>query len=358
MKLFNKKYHSPGTQPGVIKTVNETHCVVSFTHFNKVQSNTETSTDLNQIEALQAFVESDQTVWIHSQGEPSNELLGALSKRFNIKELFAEDIVNVGQRPKVEISDDQIFVILNLPLENDGSTKIEQVCLFLTRNTILSFCTGLYNPFGKVSSRLQLATGQLRKHPADYLMYALIDTVIDFGFPLLESYSQRIENLEDDLLVTSDKGKLTQVHQLRRELLLVRRRLWPQREAINELLRNEECELLSRNTIVHLKDCHDHVLSIMEMLETYHEMTSGLMELYMTTVSMKLNDVMKFLTVFTTIFIPPTLLVGIYGMNFNPSASPLNMPELNWEYGYIVVWAAIAIMVTSMLAFFKKKHWI
>jgi magnesium transporter len=189
-------------------------------------------------------------------------------------------------------------------------------------------------------------------------MYALVDTIIDFGFPLLETYSEQIQDLEEALLETKNERLLGDIHQLRRELLLTRRRLWPQRELVNELLRADANPLLSDTTLLHLRDCHDHVIAIMEMLETYHEMTSGLMELYLTSVSLKLNDVMKFLTIFTTIFIPPTFIVGLYGMNFNHASSPLNMPELNWHYGYFLVLGLIVACISGMLLFFKRKKWI
>jgi len=362
MKLFHKQYHSPGTQPGIIQSRATTQCSLSFTQYSKTEYKTNSSNseqqDLSQLMHSDVRLSSQLVTWLHVQGEPGNDLLSAIAKQFELHELLVEDVANVGQRPKTDINEEQVFVILNLPHIQDGNTKLEQVSLFLSKQVLVSFCTGPFNPFDKISQRLKTATGKLRKQQADYLMYGLIDTVIDYGFPLLESYSDRIEAMEDELSVSKNNDMLSSIHQLRKELLLVRRRMWPQREVINELLRNEECELLSHTTLIHLKDCHDHTLSIMEMLETYHEMTSGLMELYLTTVSMRLNDIMKFLTVFTTIFIPPTLLVGIYGMNFNSAASAYNMPELNWEYGYVAAWALIVLMISGMLLFFRKKHWI
>tara|TARA_R110002167_G_scaffold42935_24_gene130143 strand:+ start:7093 stop:7857 length:765 start_codon:yes stop_codon:yes gene_type:complete len=253
----------------------------------------------------------------------------------------------------VEINDEQIFIILSLPVNNGEDVHIEQVSIFLTQNSVVSFCSGELNPFPEVVARLKSGVGKLRRRKADDLFYNLIDTVVDYGFPLLETYSERIQDLEDLLFDSPDNSVLAKVHKLRRELLLLRRRLWPQREAINEILRDEDNVNISQETKLHFRDCHDHVISIMELLETYHEMTSGLMELYMTSVSLKLNDVMKVLTIIATIFIPPTFIVGVYGMNFNPQVSYLSMSELEWQYGYISVWIIIVLMITGMLIFQK-----
>jgi magnesium transporter len=355
VKLFNKKYHKPGTRPGTLKTDENPVFSIDLYDYNATEFQVELNAD---VRTCRAFIESDNCTWIHVQGDPSANAMKLLGKDLGIHELYVEDIINVGQRPKVEVNDDDIFLILNLPVTQNGHARVDQVSLFLIKNTLISFSTGKDNPFEGVIERLENKIGKLRKQKTDYLMYALVDTVIDFGFPMLETYSEQIQVLEDELMETKNERLLGSIHQLRRELLLIRRRLWPQREVINELLRADDSPLLQENTLLHLRDCHDHVISIMEMLETYHEMTSGLMELYLTSVSLKLNDVMKFLTIFTTIFIPPTFLVGVYGMNFNSAASSTNMPELDWQFGYIMVWGIIAVMIGSMLYFFRRKKWI
>jgi magnesium transporter len=355
MKLFNKKYHQPGTQPGTIAVTKDP--VFTTAVYDYDQTNFNAFEDLD-LEKCKQYIEKESSTWIHVQGDLSVDAIKLLAKSFGIHELYVEDILNVGQRPKAEIHDEQIFLILNFPFKQRDTVQIEQVSLFLTKNNLVSFTSGTINPFNAVKERLKNSVGKLRKQPIDYLMYALVDTIIDFGFPLLETYSEQIQALEEALLETKNERLLGDIHQLRRELLLTRRRLWPQRELVNELLRADANPLLSDTTLLHLRDCHDHVIAIMEMLETYHEMTSGLMELYLTSVSLKLNDVMKFLTIFTTIFIPPTFIVGLYGMNFNHSSSPLNMPELNWHYGYFLVLGLIVACISGMLLFFKRKKWI
>ncbi|AEP29051.1 magnesium/cobalt transporter CorA [Brumicola nitratireducens] len=355
MKLFNKKYHKPGTRPGTLKTNENAVFSVDLYDYNATVFNAQLNVDVS---TCKSFIESENCTWIHVQGDPSAEAMKLLGKDLGIHELYVEDVINVGQRPKVEINDEQIFLILNLPVKEGSSARVDQVSLFLSKTTLISFSTGKNNPFLAVIERLENKIGKLRKQQSDYLLYALIDTVIDFGFPMLETYSEQIQALEDELMETKNERLLSSIHELRRDLLLIRRRLWPQREVINELLRADDNPLLQDNTLLHLRDCHDHVISIMEMLETYHEMTSGLMELYLTSVSLKLNDVMKFLTIFTTIFIPPTFLVGVYGMNFRSENSPTNMPELDWQFGYLMVWGIIALMIGGMLYFFRRKKWI
>ena len=355
MKLFNKKYSQPGTKPGAIEAFDNGEFKVTLYDYNQAHLDVFENLDLA---TCHDYIESDTSTWIHVQGDPSSDAIKLLAKSFGIHELYVEDILNIGQRPKSEISDEQIFLIMSLPFKHDGRAHIEQVSLFLVNNTLISFVTGSTNPFVTVIERLKNSVGKLRKQKIDYLMYALIDTIIDFGYPLLEIYSEQIQALEDELLETKNERLLGEIHQLRRELLLIRRRLWPQREVINELLRADDNSLLSETTLLHLRDCHDHVISIMEMLETFHERTSGLMELYLTSVSLRLNDVMKFLTIFTTVFIPPTFIVGLYGMNFDSASSPFNMPELSWKYGYILVLCAISASIGGMLFFFRRKKWI
>jgi len=355
MKLFNKKYSQPGTVPGVLSEPSTSQFMIDLIDFSANKIEHKNNVDVSQ---CRTFLDSTNVTWIHVQGNPSFDALRSLAKGLDIHDLYVEDVVNTGQRPKVEVNDEQIFVVLSLPVYEPQKITVEQVSLFLTQNTVVSFCTGDFNPFVPIIERLDRGLGKLRKRQADYLLYNLIDAVIDFGFPLLEEYSERIQSLEDRVLEFKDDKPLGEIHQLRRELLLLRRKLWPQREVVNELIRHDESSQLSAETKMHFRDCHDHVISIMELLETYHEMTSGLMELYMTSVSLKLNDVMKVLTIIATLFIPPTFIVGVYGMNFDPNISALNMPEIEWKYGYIAVWVVIVSMISGMLLFFRKHKWI
>lgn len=355
MNLFRKKYHPPGTMPGTLKESLGGEFTLSL--FNYSAEQFEQHHNLLP-DACRPYLENDNITWIHVQGEPTTKALRSLEESLGIHELYIEDVANVGQRPKLEILDKHLFLILSLPVTKQDKVSIEQVSLFIDDDSVITFCSGEFNPFAGVVERLQSNLGRLRKRKIDYLFYCLIDTVIDYGYPILEGYADKIEEIEERLLEKNDNNVLHTIHALRRELLLLRRRLWPQREVINELLRNDNNNLIQPETLMFLRDCHDHTISIMELLETYHEMTSGLMELYMTTVSLKLNDVMKVLTIIATLFIPPTFIVGLYGMNFNPALGPFSMPELTSAYGYLGVWGVIIIMISSMLFYFRRKNWI
>lgn len=355
MKLFLKQYSQPGTQPGVINDMPKGELAISLYDYNETQLIEKHNFTTEQ---CAAYIHNNNMTWVHVQGDPDKTTLTQLANDFGIHELYIEDVANKGQRPKIEIQDEQIFVILTLPLQTDTGVNLQQISLFLMKNTVISFCAGSFNPFSGVTSRLNHQTGKIRKRKADYLFYSLIDTVIDWGFPVLEAYADRIDATEDLLLDNHDKLILQKIHRLRREVLLLRRQIWPQRELLNSLLRDDTSDLIEADTKIFLRDCYDHSISILELIETYHEMTNGLMELYMSVVSLKLNEVMRVLTIIATLFIPPTFVVGIYGMNFSQSAGHLNMPELSSPYGYIGVWLVIVSMIGGMLVFFKKRKWI
>ena len=355
MKLFRKQYNHPGTQPGLIKTTTKGPLNLSLFDYNESQV-----TEKHDFTTQQCadFLHNDNITWVHVQGDPDKTTLSSLAADFGIHELYIEDVANVGQRPKLEVQEDQIFVILTLPVQTETTVTLQQISLFLMKNTVVSFCGGEFNPFAGVKSRLNQQTGRIRKRQADYLFYCLIDTVIDWGFPVLESYADRIDSTEELLVRNHDKAILHKIHQLRREVLILRRQIWPQREILNELIRDDTTSLIQSETKLFLRDCYDHSISVLELLETYHEMTNGLMELYMSVVSLRLNDVMRVLTIIATLFIPPTFVVGIYGMNFSPSAGPFSMPELLSPYGYVAVWLVMLSMTGGMLLFFRRHKWI
>jgi len=227
--------------------------------------------------------------------------------------------------------------------------SIEQVSLFFGNNYVISFYNGEKDPFDPVRNRLR-SGGRLRSRGADYLLYTLLDVVIDQGFPVLEALGEWIEDLEDELLGAPSKQTLAQIHELKRDMLLLRRTLWPQREVINQLLREDQ-SLIEEATRPYLRDCYDHTIQIMDLFETYRDMAAGMMDVYLSSTSYRLNEVMRVLTVIATIFIPPTFLVGVYGMNF------ADMPELHWRYGYLGSWLVIIAMIGGMLLYFKRKKW-
>jgi magnesium transporter len=303
------------------------------------------------------YLSGPNTTWIHVQGRVGPDILRRFGEACGLPTLALEDIANVGQRPKVEIYQDQVFVILSMPYFDDGSIRIEQISLFLGKNYVISFAEGEKNPFIPIQQRLKIKQGRIRGQDADYLLHSLVDLVIDQGFPVLERLAGAIETLEDEVLVSPDQSTLTRIHLLKRELLLLRRMLWPHLESLTQLTRSEEV-FIGEKTQLFLRDCYDHVLHIIELIETYRETMSSMQDLYLSTISNRLNDIMRVLTVITTIFIPLSFIAGIYGMNFDHQKSPWNMPELHWYYGYPVVIGLMCLTVVLLLVLFRRKGWI
>jgi magnesium transporter len=273
--------------------------------------------------------------------------------------LALEDIINTGQRPKLEHYEEHCFLTLGLPDFNDLKLQIEQVSLFLGVGYVLSFHAGEQDPFELIRGRLRTHTNRIRKRKADYLFYALVDRVIDQGFPVLESFGDRITDLEMELLDHPDRETLHQIHQNKRDLALLRRLFWPQRELIYLLLQEEYSSLIQEETKIYFRDCHDHSIQILDLLETYRDMTAGMLDVYLSSISHRLNEIIRLLTVISTVFIPLTFVAGVYGMNFGRDIpkSPLAMPELDWYYGYPLFWLVIVGIVVGMVAYFKHKRW-
>ncbi|MGH8498871.1 MAG: magnesium/cobalt transporter CorA [Methylococcales bacterium] len=357
MTYFTKRYHPPGTVPGTLthdEAVEYRPASVEVLDYNRDELN-----DLRgvSVENCKKFLAGPNTTWIHVQGRVAPDLLSELGEALNLPYLALEDIANVGQRPKAEIYDDQVFVILSMPYFENGSVRVEQISLFLGENYVVSFAEGDQNPFIPIHDRLKIKQGRIRSHSADYLLYALADLVIDQGFPVLEKLGSDIENLEDEVLESPDKNTLNHIHLFKRELLLLRRMLWPHLESLTQLMRNED-DFIGEKTLMFLRDCYDHVVHIIELIETYREILSSMHDLYLSALSHRMNEIMRVLTVIATVFIPLTFIVGIYGMNFDYEASPWNMPELHWVYGYPIVIGLMGLIVIALLVLFRRKRWI
>jgi magnesium transporter len=357
MTYFTKRYHPPGTGPGTL-----THDQAVAYQPASIQLLDYNEDGLFEQQAVSAevcrqYLSGPNTTWVHVQGRVAPDDLRRIGDAFNLPPLALEDIANVGQRPKTQIYDEQVFVILSMPYFENSSIRIEQISLFLGKNYVVSFAEGDQNPFIPIHHRLKIRQGRIRGRNADYLLYALVDLVIDQGFPVLERLGGLIETIEDEVLQSPDRSTLTRIHLLKRELLLLRRMLWPHLETLTQLARDEQ-ELISEKTQLFLRDCYDHVVHIIELIETYRETMSSTQDLYLSTISNRLNDIMRVLTVISTIFIPLTFIVGIYGMNFDYAASPWNMPELRWYYGYPVVLGFMGVTVAILLFLFRRKRWI
>lgn len=355
MSLFRKRYNLPGTPAGsllgsestALQALHISLIEYDATHFEELADTT--------VAACRAYLATPTLTWIHVQGNASPDVLRDLGTQFNLHKLALEDVLHTGQRPKAENYDHQLFVVLSLPALSADQISTAQVSLFVGKDYLVSFHDGLADPFEPVRKRLRNHNGRLRDLGTDALLHSLIDVVIDQGFPVLEEFGERLELLEEELLENPGQGTLGAIHQLKRDLLLLRRMLWPQREVVNTLLRDGH-ELIREETRLYLRDCYDHTIQIMDLLETYRDMSAGMLDVYLSSTSNRLNEVIRVLTVIATLFIPPTFIVGVYGMNFDRS-SPWNMPELGWRYGYLFSWAVIIAMTVGLLLFFKRKKW-
>lgn len=356
MSYFTKRYHPPGTPPGTLDTGNAVEQIrirlVDYTATEFTELELDNATD------CRPYLERDSITWVHVQGVARAETVRELGNLFGLHPLALEDVINTGQRPKADSYDEQMFVVMNLPtVDEDGIIGTSQVSIFLGEKFLISFLGAEDAPFDPVLYRLRKHSGKIRERGADYLLYALLDIIIDRGFPVLEYFSEYIEELEEELLEEPDKKTLAKIHRLKRELLFLRRMLWPQREVINILVREEQPQIHPQ-TRPYLRDCYDHTIQIIDLIEAYREMTASMLDVYLSSISNKMNEVMKVLTVIATIFIPLTFIVGIYGMNFgNKTDNPWAMPELNWTYGYPLLWLLMIAIAGGMIIYFKRRNW-
>ncbi|MEH2135206.1 magnesium/cobalt transporter CorA [Nostoc sp.] len=358
-RLYEDEFHhQPGTIPGTIFIDEDAPPPIIFlidynqTNFIREQIATP--------EECVSYLDSESISWVDVQGLGSQDILQRLGKVFKLHPLVLEDIVNVPERPKTEDYEDQLLFIARMvvPKERECGFYSEQVSLILSKNYLLTVQEEPeHDCFEGVRSRIEKSKGIIRKQGADYLAYAVLDAIIDGFFPVLELYGERIEELEEEVIGRPTPQTLQNIYQIRRELLQLRRAIWPQRDAINSLIRDGS-ELIGEEVRIYLRDCYDHTVQVMDMVETYRELASGLMDVYLSAVSNKMNEIMKVLTIVSTIFIPLTFIAGIYGMNFNTEKSPYNMPELNSYWGYPLCWAVMLAIALGLLFFFWRRGWL
>lgn len=291
--------------------------------------------------------------WINIDGLHDEKSIEEICTYLNIHKLSMEDILSVGQRPKLEEYEDYIQAVLKiLTLDStDETIEYEQLSFILKGNILVTFQEKTGDVFDSVRNRIKEGKGNVRKRGADYLLYALLDLVVDHYFIVLENFGEKLEDLETELLNNPDKTTLNKLHRLRRETLLLRRTVYPLREMIGRFEKLEE-PLISNNIKVFIRDLYDHTIKVIENIEVLRDMTSGLLDLYMNTTSNKMNEIMKVLTILTSIFIPLTFISGVYGMNF------VNMPELEFKYGYFAVLGLMVLVLIAMLIYLKRKKWL
>ena len=295
--------------------------------------------------------------WINCDGIHDPALITRIGESFGLHPLVIEDILNTDQRPKIDIAEHYVFVVVKMlyPAPDNGLT-VEQVSLVFGEGFLLSFQERAGDVFDPVRKRLREGPRRRFIH-SDYLAYALIDAIVDGYFLVLEQIGDRVESIEHKLVAHPTAEDLETIHRLKRELVVLRKPIWPLREVIGGMSRSET-PLIDSATGVYIRDLYEHAVQVLDTVETYRDMVSGLLDVYLTSVSNRMNEVMKVLTVIATIFIPLTFLAGVYGMNFSPEVGGLNMPELRWPYGYVTFWGASLALGIGLLVFFRRKGWL
>jgi magnesium transporter len=307
---------------------------------------------VDNVEECFSFKETPTVTWINVDGIHDTEIIQKLGACFNLHPLLMEDILNTEQRPKLEDFESHIFFVLKMLSQDDKNRiKHEQFSMILGEKFVISFQELPSDIFDPIRDRIRSGKGRIRKMGPDYLAYALIDSIVDSYFPMLEKLGDKIESIEEELISEPVPETLQTIHNLKRDLIFLRKSVWPLREVVNGLQR-EESELVKKDTHVYLRDVYDHTIQVIDTIEAHRDMVSGMLDIYLSSLSNEMNEVMKVLTIIATIFIPMTFVAGIYGMNFE------HMPELRWRYGYFAVWLVILSVMGSMLIFFRKKRWI
>ena len=304
--------------------------------------------------AMDLYAKNNKSIrWFNIDGISDVEIIEKLGNLFSIHPLVLEDIVNTDQRPKVEFFDEYVFVVVKMLSWDDKQKTIgsEQVSFLLFDGSLVSFQEMAGDVFEPVRNRLRLGKGRLRKRSIDFLLYALLDAIADQYFVVLEGLGERIEQIESEVLKNPDPEVVKKIYSMKNELIFLRKAVWPLRDCVNSLLRDES-EFISEPSLMFFRDVYDHLIQVIDTVESYRDMVSGLLDIYLSNMSNKMNEVMKVLTIFASIFIPLTFVAGIYGMNFEV------MPELSWTYGYPMIWVIFIVVSVAMLSFFNRKKWL
>ncbi len=351
INLFLKKREEKiGLQPGALVFVGEEkHESVEI---EKVEYSPEhyTACVLKNID--EAFPFSNDTItWLNINGVNNFSIIETIGNKLSIHPLVLEDIVNTDQRTKTESYDDFIFVIMKIVNINKDKDEMfaQQISLIIGKNYVVSFLEEKSAAFNILKDRIAQAKGRIRKAGADYLGYALMDVVVDNYFLVLEQIADTIESLEMEVIKDTNNYMRSDFYRIKRKLLYLRKSIWPLREEINSVMDNDS--IMQQTTMPYLRDLYDHTIRIIETIESFRDMASGLLDVYISNVSNRMNEVMKTLTTIATIFIPITFIAGVYGMNFE------HMPELKWSYSYPIIWAVFILCSIGMLFFFKRKKW-
>ncbi len=351
-RIFRKQTKTAGLSPGTLIHVGQRKMEKTRITVIDYSPKRFLEKEVKKVEEAFPFRDTASVTWINIDGVHEADIIRKIGEHFRIHPLVLEDIMDTTQRPKMEDFGSYIFLVIRQarPDRRNGEDRFEQTSLIVGKNFVISFQEDVGDVFDPVRNRIRHGKGRIRKMGTDYLAYSLLDAVVDGYFLALEKQGEEIENLEDELLAKPVPATIHHIHGLKQEMIFMRKSIWPLREVINGLYRVES-KLFRPTTAVFLKDIYDHTVQAMDTIDTYRDMLSGMLDIYMSSVSNRMNEVMKVLTIIATIFIPLTFIVGIYGMNFK------FMPELGWRWGYFMVLGIMIGVAAIMVVFFRRKKW-
>jgi magnesium transporter len=353
VRIFHRISKPHAQAPGTIEFTGEQvmeRALVKLIDYDKNQFE---ERELDDFHECFPYRETETISWINVYGLHETEMLREFGETFKLHPLVMEDIVNTHQRPKMEDYGDYIYIVCRMLSMDESGTRLvsEQISLVLGPNFVLSFQERPGDVLEPVRERLRRGKGRIRSSGSGYLCYTLLDAVVDHYFSVLETFGEQIESLEGELLDNPGLEALQRIHHIKREIVLLRRAVWPMREIVSKLDR-EENSLIPEHVTPYLRDLYDHVIQVADAVDSFRDILSGLQDLYMSSVSNRMNEVMKVLTIFASIFVPLTFVAGIYGMNF------AHMPELGWSWSYPVFWGVIVCLIIGMLVFFRRRKWL
>ena len=351
-KFIKKSSKKVGLPPGTLVHIGEKKIEktrIRIIDYDEAQLNEK---EIQTVEECFPFKDQPTVTWINIDGLHDVKIIEKIGQHFDIHPLILEDIVHTGQRPKIEDFGHYIYIVCKMLHFDNKSNEIqeEQLSIILGSNFVISFQERAGVVFNPIRERIRSGKIRVRKSKADYLTYALIDTVVDNYFIILEKLAEKIELLDDELFNHPSSETLRSIHNLKRKIISLRRSIWPLREIISSI-EKEEFSLIHESTSIFFKDVYGHVFQIIDTIDSFRDMVSGMLDTYLTNVSNKMNDIMKVLTIIATIFIPLTFIAGIYGMNFK------FMPELEWKWGYLSVWIFMILIFSGMIFYFRNKKW-
>ena len=361
--MFKTRYSIPGSAPATLTTYAKSSRAPVITLI-EYDAKTLEERQIANVAELLPHLDNRKVTWINIDGMGDVAALTALGEKFKLHPLALEDVLHVGQRPKTELFDEYLFIVAHMVYRDEGEKLCgEQVSMFLGDNFLITVQEeAKFDVFNPVRERLRGGRGKMRKAKADYLAYALLDSIVDHYYPVLECLGNGIADVEEALLERPSRASAHTLHQYKRTLTQLRRYVWPIRDVVNALL-HDSSGRIADSTKVFFRDCYDHTVQLMDLVESYRDVTSGLMDLYLSSVGLRTNEIVRILTVITAIFIPLTFIAGVYGMNFQPDAPaqrtlPWNMPELYHPWGYVGVMIFMAVIAIVQLLIFWRKKWL